>query len=104
MKSFTSTSLKKAINDNSKESRKEWMIWLMERAGKKNGNNKDWQLWQQNNQPLEIYSESMFYQKLDYIHKNPVMAGFVENEEEYLYSSARDFYNKNGLVELSYIV
>jgi putative transposase len=46
----------------------------------------------------------MFYQKLDYIHRNPVEAGFVENEEEYLFSSARDFYNRPGLIELSYVV
>jgi len=62
------------------------------------------QLWQQNNHPLEIYDESMFYQKLAYIHKNPVEAGFVENEEGYLYSSARDFYDKKGLIKLNYLV
>jgi REP element-mobilizing transposase RayT len=49
MKSHTSTMLKNAIKDNAQESRKEWIIWIaspdssgMERAGKKNGNNKDW--------------------------------------------------------------
>ncbi len=102
MKSFTSTSLKKSIIDNPKESRKEWVLWLMERAGKKNSNNKGWQLWQQHNKPLEILHEDMFYQKLDYIHKNPVEAGFVENEEDYLYSSAQDFYDRKGLIKLCY--
>jgi len=98
------TSLKKAIIAHSAESRKEWLVWLMGRAGKKNGNNREWQLWQQNNHPLEIYDESMFYQNLTYIHRNPVEAGFVENEEDYLYSSARDFYNKKGLIKLNYLV
>lgn len=46
----------------------------------------------------------MFYQKLEYIHMNPVEAGFVENAEDYLYSSTRDYYGKKGLVELCYIV
>jgi len=46
----------------------------------------------------------MFYQKLEYIHMNPVEAGFVEKPEDYLYSSARDFYGKKGLIELSYVV
>jgi len=41
-KSFTSGKLKKEIRENPTESRREWMIWMMERAGKKNGNNKDW--------------------------------------------------------------
>ena len=46
MKSHTSTTLKKSIKENPLESRKEWIIWMMERAGKKNGNNSDWQFWQ----------------------------------------------------------
>ena len=35
---------------------------------------------------------------------NPVEAGFVEHEEDYLYSSAGDFYGKKGMIELSYVV
>ena len=104
MKSFTSTRLRKAITEHPGESRKEWMIWMMERAGKKNGNNNDWQFWQQHNKPLEILNADMFYQKLNYIHRNPVEAGFVEIEEEWTYSSAKDFHGKKGLIDLSYIV
>ena len=104
MKSFTSRSLRKAINENSKESRREWLLDMMQQAGNKNGNNNDWQLWQQHNKPLEIISLDMFYQKLEYIHCNPVLAGIVEHEEDYLYSSARDFYDKKGLIELCYVI
>jgi len=103
MKSFTSTSLRKAIENHHGESRKEWLLWMMQRAGQKNGNNKDWQLWQQHNQPIEILTGDMFYQKLDYIHRNPVEAGFVTREEDYLYSSARNFYDQKGLIELTHI-
>ena len=46
----------------------------------------------------------MLYQKPEYLHMNPVEARFVEKPEDYLYSSAGDFYGKKGLVELSYIV
>jgi hypothetical protein len=41
---------------------------------------------------------------MEYIHRNPVEAGLVENEEDYLHSSARDFFDKKGLIELSYVV
>ena len=41
MKKHTSSELKTVIKNNAQESRKEWIIWMMERAGKKNGNNKD---------------------------------------------------------------
>ncbi len=102
MKKHTSSTLRTAIKKNNFESRKEWMIWMFERAGKKNGNNKDWQFWQQHNQPTEITDQAMFDKTLDYIHQNPVVAGFVIKAEDWKYSSARDFCGMNGLVELSY--
>ncbi len=102
MKKHTSSELKTAIKNHPQESRKEWIIWMMERAGKKNGNNKDWQFWQQHNKPLEIISQEMFDEKLAYIHQNPVQAGFVTKEEDWRYSSARDFCGMKRLVSLSY--
>jgi putative transposase len=102
MKKHTSLELKAAIKNNNQESRKEWIIWMMERAGKKNGNNKDWQFWQQHNNPIEIKDQEMFDKTLDYIHQNPVVAGFVTRQEDWKYSSAKDFCGMKGLVELSY--
>jgi len=90
MKSHTSTTLKKVITENPQESRKEWMLWMMERAGKKNSNNSDWQFWQQHNKPLEIKD------------MNPVVAGFVSKPEDWKYSSAKDFCGLKGMIELSY--
>jgi putative transposase len=104
MKSHTSTQLRKAISNNIQESRREWMLRMMTETGWQNSNNKDWQFWQQHNQPIELFNAEIFQQKLAYIHQNPVKAGFVENAEDWLYSSARDFYGKKGLIELSYIV
>ena len=40
MKKHTSITLKAVIKNNKLESRKEWILWLMERAGKRNSNNK----------------------------------------------------------------
>jgi hypothetical protein len=40
----------------------------------------------------------MIDQKLNYIHNNPVEAGFVEKAEDYLYSSARDYAGMKGLL------
>jgi len=42
-------------------------------------------------------------QKLDYIHNNPVKAGFVSLPEDYLYSSARDYAGEKGLLEIMFI-
>ncbi len=107
MKKHTSMELKEVIKNNVHESRKEWIIWMMERAGKKNGNNKDWHPdsrrdWQQHNKPPEIKGQEMFDEKLQYIHQKPVQAGFVTREEDWKYSSARDFCGMKGLVLLCY--
>ncbi|MFC0184487.1 transposase [Pseudarcicella hirudinis] len=66
MKSFTSRALRKMIENHQGESRKEWLIWMMKRAGTKNGNNNDWQFWQQNNHPIELLNDEMFHQTFLY--------------------------------------
>ena len=103
MKSYTSTQLRKSIANNPYESRKEWMLEMMQKAGKQNGNNNDWQFWQQNNHPMELFSPHIANQKLNYIHFNPVEAGFVDKEEEWLFSSARNYYGLKSITEVELI-
>ena len=43
----------------------------------------------------------MAHQKLDYIHNNPVAAGFVTKAEEWTYSSAIDYFGGKGLLEIT---
>lgn len=89
-KKYTAMNILKSIRENPQESRKEWMLWMFERAGKKNGNNTLYQFWQQANHPIELAGD-MIDQKLEYIHNNPVNAGWVNEPEEYFYSSARNY-------------
>ena len=35
LKTYTSKEMKRTISKNPQESRKEWILWMMERAGKK---------------------------------------------------------------------
>ena len=37
--------------------------------------------------------------KINYIHNNPVKEGLVYHPKEYVYSSARDYAGKTGLIE-----
>jgi hypothetical protein len=71
--------------------RKEWLVWLFERAGKNNSNNTRYQFWQQHNHPIELSTNEIIEQKLEYIHQNPVEAGIVLRPEDYLYSSAINY-------------
>ncbi|MFL5730141.1 MAG: transposase, partial [Cytophagaceae bacterium] len=93
-----------AISENPHESRKEWMLWMFERAGKRNSNNTNFQFWQQDNHPIELFNNELIDQKLDYVHNNPVKAGLVFSAEEYVYSSAKNYAGeKECLLEVEYL-
>ncbi len=100
-KSYTSKQLIRLIADNHVESRREWLLNSFKKAAANNSNNTNNQFWQQHNQPIELWSPKVIGQKIDYVHGNPVEAGFVENDYEYLYSSAtRDYCGIKGLVNV----
>lgn len=99
-KSFTSRHIRKNMIKSRENNEIEKMIRIMQNEGLKNSNNKDWQFWQQNNQPKELFSHTVANQKLNYIHFNPVKAGLAENPTERPYSSARDYEGKKGLIEI----
>ena len=75
----------------------------MAESGQENTKNTNYQLWRNDNHPIELYSDEVFYQKVNYIHNNPVKEGIVDKEADYIYSSARDFNGSKGLLELCYI-
>lgn len=104
-KKFTSKKIVEAIAANEKESRRDWMLRIFQTEGDKNSRNKNYQFWRRDNQPQELYSPAFIFQKINYIHNNPVEAGLVERQEHYLYSSAKDYYEtkKCGLLDLVFL-
>ncbi len=99
-KTFTSKRMRIAIEENMGESRKEWILSMMKKAGSKNSNVKEYQFWQQHNHPIELWSNKVIDQKIDYIHNNPVKAGFVDESQYWKYSSAMDYCGTKGEVEI----
>ncbi len=99
-KTYTSKKLQRQIFDNNQESRKEWILWMMEKAGKANSNVRSRQFWQQHNKPIELWSSEVIDQKLDYIHMNPVVSGFVSEPEHWKYSSAVDYAGGKGIIDI----
>ena len=87
-KTYTSKEIIKLIKNNDQESRREWMVKQFEIAGKYNPLNVNHQFWQNGNYPVLLYSSAVIDQKIDYIHENPVRAGFVGCAHEFWYSSA----------------
>lgn len=100
-KGFTSKELQKEISGNNKESRREWMLWMFKRAGLRNSNVMNMQLWQQDSHPIEVWSPAVLDQKMKYIHMNPVVAGFVKEPHYWKYSSAIDYCGGKGLLKLN---
>jgi putative transposase len=99
-KKHTSKKMIQTIANNSQESRREWLLWMLERAGKKSGNVEQYQFWQHHNQPIELWSTKVIKQKIDYIHNNPVISGLVAEPIHYKYSSARNYQDDNSILEI----
>lgn len=100
MKKFTAHKIIGAIMENTQESRKEWLLEMFEKHGRINSNNTKYQFWQQDNHPIELSDNKMKDERLDYLHNNPVKAGNVYKPEEYIYSSAIDYCDEKGLLEI----
>ena len=55
-----------------------------------------YQFWKRNTLSVDLLTDPVFRQKLDYIHRNPVKAGICQTPEEYQWSSA-GFYESGDL-------
>ena len=71
-KRHTAKKVIEAIENNPQESRKEWLLWMFEKAGARNVTVSKKQFWQQHNMPIELWTDKVIEQKIDYIHNNPV--------------------------------
>ena len=104
LKKFTSHQIIKAIQEHPQESRKEWMLSIFRFTGKNNNNNKEFQFWKQDYNPIELDSDEKLKQRLNYLHENPVRAGLVWEPWHFKYSSAIDYYTEeNGLLKLEFL-
>jgi putative transposase len=99
-KGFTSKKMLKAVEENPQESRKEWMLWMMQQAGAKSSNVPQRQFWQHHNQPIELWSRDIMLQKLNYIHNNPVVSGLSVDAAAWKYSNAISYCGGNGVIDV----
>lgn len=98
-KKYTSKNIVLAIQNNP-ESRREWMLERFAKATETHSRNKNFQFWQYGNHAEEIYTLHFLWDKLNYIHLNPIRAGFVEKAQDYIYSSASNYVNGKGLIKI----
>lgn len=90
--------------ENEHESRENWLLHMFGFYANRTNQNKDFKIWTGNNHPEEIYSKEFLITKLNYIHENPVRAGWVKKPEDYIYSSASNYETGKGILDIDYLL
>jgi REP element-mobilizing transposase RayT len=98
-KRYTSKKIIKEITENTRESRRDFLLACFKETASKSSNVVGYQFWQHDNHPIELWSPKVTQEKIHYIHNNPVEAGLVYKPEDYVFSSARDYCDGKGLVK-----
>lgn len=77
---YTGQQLKRSLATNNKDFLNEFKVDKYDR---------EYQIWKRESLSIELFTQDVFIQKLEYIHNNPVKAGLCSYPEKYKYSSAR---------------
>ena len=101
-KKFTAKKILLEIEKSSSESRKDWLLHKFTFRGIAASNTQQ-QFWQADNHPIELFSTSLIVQKIAYIHENPVKEEWVDSAEHYLYSSASNYTNGEGKLDVEFL-
>ena len=98
-KKYTSKRITEAIETGT-ESRKAWMLRLFTHAAKRQNKEGTYQVWTHENHAIQLYSNIVIQEKVNYIHLNPVRSGIVENQDEYVYSSAKNYAGRQSIIDV----
>ena len=76
------------------------MLGLFEEVGRGLNRITNYKVWQDGNHPILLDTPKLTWEKMDYVHNNPVAEEIVSEPEHYLYSSARDYCtNRKGYLQ-----
>ncbi len=98
-KKYTSKEIISAIKEHP-ESRREWLLNKFSYAANRVKNGKSYKVWKDGFHPIELSTTEMLDQRLNYIHHNPVSEEIVMLAEDYKYSSAIDYADGKGELEI----
>ena len=98
-KKFTSKIFIKLM-DEIGESRKNCLMEKFSFEAKRIGRATNFKIWKDDNHAIELGEYINIDQKINHIHENPVKAMIVQHAEDYIFSSARDYSDIKGYVEI----
>jgi len=90
----------KKIIESIKSMSSSWLLNQIEFWKKDFKHDSHYQIWQEGYHPQQIFNDEILFQKIEYIHNNPVKRGFVSKPEDWKYSSARNFAGDSSIIEL----
>jgi len=102
LKDFKKKTSKAVVNEikEGMEKRKAWLLEIFSKSVDHLKRNQKHKVWQGNNHAILIYSDDFLFQKIDYIHNDPIDDMIVSNPTEYLFSSARNYAGMEGLLDV----
>lgn len=64
-----------------------------------------YQIWQEGFHPQEVINNQILKQKIEYIHNNPVKAGYCNLSDEWKYSSSEFYFNgKKSMIKIERLI
>lgn len=101
-KRYTSKAITTAIQRDP-ESRRQWMLHRFAYNARTDAKSEIYKFWQEGNEAKELITRDFTLQKLHYLHQNPVRAELVSEAEHYLYSSASNYAEQGGLLDVLFL-
>ena len=86
-KRFTSTEISQLLRSTNNQRLLKYFSTAAMRLGRGNS----FKIWQSGSHPEPLSTREFLFQKLNYIHVNPVHKGYVARPEHWVYSSARNY-------------
>ena len=102
-KKFTSKKILSQIQ-NEVESRREWLLKAFSEKASASAKHDKYKFWQEGNYAIEVYTHDFVWIKINYIHKNPVKAGYVREPWHWVYSSASNYQDMESVLHVEKIV
>lgn len=102
-KRYTAKVIYETLRMDKHESRKNWMLWILEAQGEKSSTNEHMKVWRHENHPVPLDTGNMLEQRIEYIHMNPVRAGICSAPEYYIYSSASAYAGERGPLDVVFL-
>ncbi len=96
LKSFTARSIIDSLKDRGRKR----LLSKLKHLKHDHHKDSEYQVWQEGFHPKQISSTEVMNQKIEYIHYNPVKAGFVDAKEYWRMSSARNYLELEILIQI----